>query len=814
MASHNFVDKLLFKVFGVKNYIIEHFPLLDINKDSIMLENGTNLHIYKRKSTYDLGVYEQEEFKNVALQVKNYYEQLNDGDGFVTLIKIDNVNKNLATYLHQKVGNEIIDKYNEEKVKIFENHKLIDVYYGIPNDLHTNPFKSLMGKLEATLLNGNELFSFLYDYFNPDFRTNDLDLKFVPKLTKQRIKNSEKLLNIIYDSYMEDTGEYVNIGDTHCKCYNIITPSINLNINDLISDLSHIKSNSMISIKIIKNDSKRSTLKTKATFANSALLSWTNSINAEIGHSINQLEKYMLKTHSSLCEIHINVILFNKDKEVLDKDEIQFEKWANAKAQLNKFDGVYEYINNIPGLKLTAIDPIYLPSEMIANLVLPSSFKNDVVTSSLLTNQQNYIVPFLVKDDERKVNSAAIIAPTGTGKSFLSCYLYLQRIIKCYMKKNFLSLIVDLGGSYLNLIEHLNNFLPEEDKIIYKRLKKSAFYNIFDLDFGLPIDDRMIDDKIMLIIQFLTIAIENINQKEESILNTGLRILYQEFIFGKLKKTTPDRTDTYLDIYMQSDMKDTKAFIEAMPTLVDLIQIISSDPTIINSYSREIIDDIIGKISVFTGTEYGRVFSKKSDELVLGKNIVIDFDLLLSENGGILPVLLLQYFISSRYQYFINDTFESYEKLFLIDEYPQFLKIKPAIEKTIDFLLKTGRKKKIDTYVIVQNPSTLHEDFFANMGLLMAFNLNLPAEINKLRKKLEFDEDFFSKISTLEYVKNVHSDMFVLDIERKKKQIVRFAPNEYERDIFLPKNANRNFEFNFSIDNYIVGIDKLDENMR
>ena len=65
----------------------------------------------------------------------------------------------------------------------------------------------------------------------------------------------------------------------------------------------------------------------------------------------------------------------------------------------------------------------------------------------------------------------------------------------------------------LNLIEHLNKFLPEEDKIIYKRLKKSAYYNIFDLDFGLTIDDRMIDDKIMLIIQFLTIAIENINQK-------------------------------------------------------------------------------------------------------------------------------------------------------------------------------------------------------------------------------------------------------------------------------------------------------------
>ena len=86
----NMLDKLLFKTFGVKNFLVDYFPLLDINKDSIVMENNSSLYLYKRRTTYDLGIYEPSEFKNLSLQVKNYYEQLKDGDGFVTLIKIDN----------------------------------------------------------------------------------------------------------------------------------------------------------------------------------------------------------------------------------------------------------------------------------------------------------------------------------------------------------------------------------------------------------------------------------------------------------------------------------------------------------------------------------------------------------------------------------------------------------------------------------------------------------------------------------------------------------------------------------------------------
>ena len=46
----NMLDKLLFKTFGVKNFLVDYFPLLDINKDSIVMENNSSLYLYKRRN--------------------------------------------------------------------------------------------------------------------------------------------------------------------------------------------------------------------------------------------------------------------------------------------------------------------------------------------------------------------------------------------------------------------------------------------------------------------------------------------------------------------------------------------------------------------------------------------------------------------------------------------------------------------------------------------------------------------------------------------------------------------------------------------
>lgn len=777
-----------FNLFGVKKRISQYFPIIDIDNGVVELDMGDKITMYKKNSNNDYGAYTEKEIELISKGFSKYFETLKDDSSINMAIHLDNKKENFEKMFNTKSGNEGVDLYKKSKQKEFEKTKFIDVYYGFDSFSHSKRTQGLMKKFKAKPMNTDEVVSYIYDKLNPDHRTNDGSIIFKPTQFKNdyHAGNSE-FINLLYQSFFEENEGGFYVGEHKVKVYNLVELSDNMNINDLISDLSSLKSNVLINVQAIKNDAKMSSFKRKATISGSSFMTAVYQKNKYVSYNIKKMISYIEKRHNSLMLVNLSIILINNNEKELEDDFIDLNKWNGAVVTLNRYNSLFEYSKAIPGMIRKSNFNYYLPSDYASKLFIPKSYMNEP-TTSIFRSQDNLMTPFSFKSSHRKINSNAIIAPTGSGKSVLANYILNTRFIEADAGNNLLGLLIDLGGSYNNLVKYYNQYLPEDKKIVYKHLNTKEYYNVCDMDFGKKFTNEDVEEKIRLLLKFLRVALETenhpISQEEEVVLLKGIRSMYR-MAFIEDKFLTDDQNDTFFDIYVKSDYSDKEAFIKAMPTLSDLVTMIQTDVNIINSSSASVRSDITGKIQVFLSTEAGALFSNKSTEIITGRIVIIDFnDFLTGEDSGKLPVLFLQFFINNRYQYFIRKDFEYLEKIILVDEYPQFLKIQPGIEKTVDFLLKTGRKKGIDTTIIVQNPGTIHRDFFPNLGTIIAFNLNLPSQIRDLEAKLGMEnEGYLDIMENLEYVDKVYSDFIVIEVTGLHKAIFRLQLSDFDKDL-------------------------------
>jgi hypothetical protein len=779
------LNKMMLKILGTKTFIDEIVPLVNIGKDFLEFENGTKIHMFKRELMQNFDVLHGNEFFDKSFALSKYIDKMKDGDSIGLYIKIDNFDYGYTKFMtnEKASSNKFITEFKRNKYEQTKNHKHITVYAGIRGDSLNQSNKILLEKMKFVPMNSIEHFSFIYDHMNPDKRKNDLNTPPPSQLMKKLNSDSVSILRLIYDSYIEDSSSGFFIGEHKLKNYEVIMPPHNMNINGLIKDVVKLKSNSLITINFIKNNNYLAKLRKKRKFAKGSLLSFLNAINSSIDQNITKLEEFVIENHSSMTECSVSITLYNKNHSELDKDELVFNAWDGAVAMYNRLDAVKSYMN-LPAYSRRYKDSFILSSTHQAHLINVTSYSKNI-SPSIFFDKNNIINRYDFHDKRKLVNSCLISAPSGRGKSVLLNYIYTQYHILFDGAMN--SFILDYGGSYGPLIAEMNNYLTEENQVVYKKLSvdSAEIYNIFDLEFGREITDLMIRQKVAVLIHFFKMAFKGeLRNQDETLLDISLYEMYKKFIFDDdYKKMDDDREYFFLENYMNSGMKSVDNFINAMPTFADLSYIMSSTDSIRNSFETEIVLKMNNMLSNFSRNTRTSSFLGKSTSLISNKNLVVDIkEIIAVDSSGYLASLYFAYFASSKYVSFINPEIKKERKMFIVDEYPRILKATPEVEDFVEMLLKTGRKEGIDTYLIAQNVSTFKEDFYENIGTFVIFKPNTVKELDKLKDIIGCNDDFIDYANNIESVPGKYSEVLLLSFtgDNIDKSMLKLELNEFD----------------------------------
>jgi len=787
------INEMMTKILNNKKTINSIIDIIDIkNSGEIILKDESEYVMFKREDMFDNFVLSDNEFFERSFNIAKHINRFEDFQSFSLLIKLDSVDYNFRKYMTQKREYlPFFDEYKKHKYDQFKNRKHIKIYGGCQKK-YSNKIQLFLEDMKFEKMDGVEAFSFLYDHFNLDKRRNSG--RSLPKHIVKKLKDpSISLMRILYDSYIEDMHNYIAIGDYYVKLYEVTYPPQNLNINKLLADLHKMDSNVMINIHFTKSDSYRNILTTKKNRTKGALLSTLTSINYHIQKNIEKMEEFLDKYHMTTTECTITVALYNKSLQRLEEDMFDLKEWSDAHFMFDRYRSIQSYFELIPGLKKFHQNGLYLSSLHQSQLLLASNYDTKP-SSSLFVDMNDYVHIYNFIDPKKSVNSGLISAPTGRGKSVLLNYIYFQFFIHFGKKLN--SFILDYGGSYKNLVNGLNEELKDEEKIVYKTLSVDSDekINIFDLEYGKEINDKVIRSKISLLIHFFKAAFKNsLDEGEEVLLDVALQETYKHILFDDdykkydLSSGNYDNRKFYIDRYIESGYQDIDSFLNAMPTIHDLVKILSSIQSIRNSFSEDVRKSLVEKISNFSKISSCQMFMGKSTSIVTNKHVVIDIKPLVgADKSGYLATLFFIYYAQSRYMRFIDPDIKDEHKLMLIDEYPRMLKATPAIEEFVDMLLKTGRKEHIDTFLVSQNVNTYHPDFFENIGNVIVFKPNTPSEIDKIKSVLGVNEDFIEIANNIKTIKGKYSEIMIISIngENIEKTVVKFELNDWDKRYF------------------------------
>ena len=810
-----FVQQMLCKIFGKPIGIEDVFPITDISqtksryfKSPLTVVNldrpKADFVMFKREETFDQFIKSENEIRRESMEIASLLNNLKDGSRLQLSFIIDEEDKCFKEkMLKKKEFIPYFDNWKKHKFEQFRRKKKMKVYAGTKlQDLNLS-MSELIKALRFKPMNTKETFNFLFDRFNLDKRSGCPEKNIPSTILNELGDPSISLLRILYKSYIVDNGEYLKIGDYYAKVYRLTIPSYFLNINELLKDLVRLDTNVALNIFLRKDSKIKKALKSKKDFAMSAIMG-TNSTNKLIAENIEKLLNLAEKHHLSFFNSEIVIVAYDKNKEKILNQEIDFQNYKEALLTLENYSAVETYFeSSIPGVKGYAEEGFVVTSFHEGELVLGGSYEDkndnlfifeDILNKETDAENKGILNRYNFYDKRKTVNSTLISAPTGKGKSVLLNYI-INGLFMIH-KEDFNFFIADYGGSYINLVNKLNEYLPEEEKIVYKKIVmgQNEYMNILDLEFGKELNEKnvqeVIDKKIPLVKEFFKSAFrEELSGDEELLIDVSLQELYHQYLFGNLKKSNIDNGIEnkyyYIDRYIESGFKDKDAFLKAMPTIEDIPAIIGVTENIRNSFSEEVRKNFINKISNFIKQTDTRIFTKTSTDVITNKRVIVDFKEVLKPNPYLANLYLI-YYTNNRYLRFIEEDIKGKPKIILIDEYPQFLSSNPLIEKYIDMLLKTGRKENIDTYMVAQNVKTYNKDFFENIGSVIFLRPNTLAEVENIKDALGVDDDFIAPVMNIKTVKGEYSEIFVISIlgDKIEKTALRLKLNEFDKEYF------------------------------
>lgn len=779
-----------------RDSLFSQFPLANIGDGYIEYENGYKTYFYTLNSYIDhdwnndfqLDLYIDSVVKSLV-EISSKY-----------IINISIMGRKNSSLINEKINNKIsslknnyLKEYLQEKREYILNQKVLTLVIGISHV--ENKFKEEeLYFLEKSKMKDTEIYNYMYNIFNLD-KYND-NLKREPENAKGLMSPLKSINSLLFESYMQETDRHLVIGDSLVSQFIISNPPpINnkyFQIGDLINSLSNLESDFIINV-ILRNDKDAlngfSGLAKKKMLGSGALLSYTSSMNNEIVDNIKKFNEYILKNNFIPVSTSIYFSIYHQDEKQLYSDSIKCNKiegFEGASVIRNTYNKLPDYLGHIPGFYLRFRYNFYLSSKEMATLLLMPKVKYDSL--SFFKKKSNLLTSFKFHDEKVDAPGGIIYAPPGKGKSGLLNYMLLNYKL---LDEDLLGLIIDFGGSYKNL--HL---LFDDKRMTYTNFEidNNTFYNIFDLEFGEEVNEYIIKLKINVLINFFKEAISS-DEEEEGVLREAMEDMYNKVLFEdkfKKKEFGVENGKVYINLYNQ-DKTNLNAFLESMPNIQDFISFMSQNKNI-RSNNPEALRRISEKIRVFIQTR-GLIFSKNSTKHFLNDFLIVDLKDIATTDSKMLNIILV-YLMQSKLLTFRLAKNVNRVKLLVIDEYDQFKKSSEFINQITNTIFQTGRKEKIDQFLISQNIGDFDLKMFNSCGYIIAFNPNTYTEIEKLHEITKFPiEELDMLDKNIKTKKGEYSEFVVFtNNDKKERTRLRFQSSKFDYYSFItsdPKDTEK-----------------------
>lgn len=617
---------------------------------------------------------------------------------------------------------------------------------------------------------------FLYFVFNPS-EIGKVGGTAISSLS-ERIKNEVTVAEGLYLSQIEEKDGLLFLGDTAAKIYKLVYPPADLEKfrgSHLLRDVSSANLPFMVAFSVTNFPAGVSTLHSKVKASKTAAFNFFSNINPIIADNAEKTIAFSEKTRTGIARVAATVAFFSNDRKSVEETEPDTVHFVGAGFMRERFDPASAWFFALPGMRNSYYDSFLVSGAHAMMLcdVPPTSSLEDAL--NLYEDKGGETRAFRFHDPSRTVNSMLISARTGRGKSVLLNQGLAEYFEKFYPL--FETLVIDYGGSYKSFVERLNEALPPGEKIAYLAPSSSEgkTYNPFDLEFGSEITKRAWEEKSKLVINFFETAFPSLTEDEKSLLRSAVPLTYEKFFTEdryKKRKGGSRSAAPYVDIYFENP-KDAEAFLEAMPTVADLIPVISGEREISGSFPRDTVVSLSNKITNFMRSPYTKAFSETSSEPVTSKRIVLDIKpATMEDESGTLATLFFMYYVNDAVMRMMREEKRNVKKLIVLDEYPRLLAATPKVENILDMLLKTGRKENADVFAVAQNVSTFNPSFVENSGGFVTFKPATPDEAAKIADFLGIDADYASIIETLETVKGKYTEFCHFDVEKNMAKSV------------------------------------------
>lgn len=515
---------------------------------------------------------------------------------------------------------------------------------------------------------------------------------------------------------------------------------------------------------------------------NSALSKFSSQ---ETVSKLEELEAFTLEmrqTQQRFISVSLQVVLFT-NSEVAREKNIQttcdaIRSIYGAKPLVETFDNTNMYFSCLPGASGGNLRWVLMKSgeaSCYANFTHEFISKKD---GDYIADRFRNLVYINLFNRNLNNQNCIVIGPSGSGKSFTVGYFVIQRF-----ERKERQIIIDVGGSYKNLIEVVGGKYYEYDP------EKPISFNPFLCPRNREGQYIPNDDKISFIISLLNILWKekgkSINNVEWAIFQDLIPRFYTAFNEKQSKGKVPNLS-------------------EFIAWLKEFESIIKDDVQLKAKFERFDLTELYISLEPFTVGKYKELLNSNST-LDISEHRLVCFDMArVKDDQRLYPI------VTMLLTELALDTIRRYPeeiKYFTMDE--AWSMLSETMGEFVEYLYRTIRKNNGSMTIITQGideilASKVGAAIINNAESKMILNHTDKTQIEKLGKHLGFTFEEQAKIHSIRVNKDCRevflkqgndSFVFVLDVPSSEHAVLTSNPVERNHLNLLKKAFGGNLEF-------------------
>lgn len=503
---------------------------------------------------------------------------------------------------------------------------------------------------------------------------------------------------------------------------------------------------------------------------------------------LEELESFTMEMRQSqerFISVSLQVVIFSNGEAAREKN-IQIASDAirsiyGAKPLVETFDNTNIYFASLPGAAAGNLRWVLMKSGQASCY---ANFSNEFISRK----QGDYVadrfrnqVYISLFNRELNNQNALVIGPSGSGKSFTVGYFVVQRF-----ERKERQIIIDVGGSYKNLIEIVGGKYFEYDP------ENPISFN----PFLCPTDENgnylANEDKVGFIISLINLLWK---EKDKSIDNIEWAI-FQDLI--------PRFYKAFNENNRKGAVKEAPNLSKFIAWLKDFEKEIKNDAALKNKFDRF---DLIGLhicLEPFVAGKYKQLLNSESI-LDISDHRLVCFDMArVKDDKRLYPIVAM---LLTELSLDTIRKFPDEIKYFTMDE--AWSMLSEAMGEFVEYMYRTLRKNNGSMTIITQGideivNSKVGTAIINNAETKMILNHTDKTQVEKVSKHLGFTKEEVNKIYSIRVNKECrevflkqgnNSFVFVLEVPLAEHAILTSNPVERHHLLMLKKLYEGNIEF-------------------